>query len=327
MFKGNDINIFNSVKLGYAVIESNRLKEWYSFGKEAIGLHAEFDNDECVCFRLDKHKKRFLIRKGGTEDFTSLGFQIKDENSLNIILDRLKKRKVTIIPGEAGEAVLRGVKSFWQFVGPKGLNIELFIDPILTETPLKMSASGFVTEEFGMGHVAMVSKRPEELIEFWKEIFGARISDYIEQKMSGVTLDIVFLRMNPRHHSVAVAATRGLHLDPISTRIQHLNIEAKELKDVTGAYLRCKNLGFEIARGIGQHPNDLELSFYVITPSGFELEVGWNPIPVDEIEWKQNKYKQISSWGHRPEMSTTLSRFREFRRGIFSLFRSEYAPF
>ncbi|EPG73261.1 putative 2,3-dihydroxybiphenyl 1,2-dioxygenase [Leptospira fainei serovar Hurstbridge str. BUT 6] len=327
MFNGDKNDLFNSVKLGYAVIESNKLEEWYSFGKEAIGLHAEFNNEDSLSFRLDNHKKRILIRKGEAEDFTCIGFQIKNEHSLNLILERLKKRKVTITPGGAAQAFLRGVNSFWQFKGPKGLNIELFIDPILTEAPLEMLSKGFVTEEFGMGHVAMVSKRPDDLVEFWKEIFGARISDYIEQKMSGLTLDITFLRLNPRHHSLAVAATRGLRMDPITARIQHLNIETKNLADMTGAYHRCKDLGFEIAHGIGQHPNDLELSFYVITPSGFEFEVGWNPLPVNEIEWKQSKYKQISTWGHRPEISTVLSRLGEFRKAFVSLFRSEYIPF
>ncbi|PJZ25674.1 extradiol ring-cleavage dioxygenase [Leptospira hartskeerlii] len=327
MFEVGSENLFNSVKLGYVIVESDHLERWLTFGKDAIGLHAEYLSEDMLSFRIDRHIRRFLIKKGNAEDFTSLGFQVKDENSLKSILEILKERRIEVRRGSGIDANLRGVESFWEFLGPKGLRIEIFINPILTETPLNMLSKGFVTEQFGMGHFAMVSKQPEKLIEFWKEIFGARISDYIEQKMSGVTLDITFLRMNPRHHSIAIAATRGLRLDPLSTRIQHLNIEMRNLEDMTNAYQRCKELGFEIAHGIGQHPNDLELSFYVITPSGFEFEVGWNPISVSEIDWKQNKYKQISAWGHEPEISTALSRFNEFRRGFFSLFRSEYIPF
>jgi hypothetical protein len=33
----------------------------------------------------------------------------------------------------------------------------------------------------------------------------------------------------------------------------------------------------------GQHTNDKELSYYAMTPSGFEWEVGWNPIIVDKL--------------------------------------------
>ncbi|PJZ77390.1 VOC family protein [Leptospira neocaledonica] len=327
MFENGPADLFNSAQLGYVIIESNHLDRWLQLGKDAIGLHAEYLSEDILSFRIDWHVRRFLIRKGDAEDFTVLGFQIKDENSLKKILEKLKERKVEVRRGSGIEASLRGIEAFWEFSGPKGLKIEIFTNPILTETPLNMLSKGFVTEQFGMGHVAIVSKQPERLIKFWKEIFGARVSDQIEQKMSGVILDITFLRMNPRHHSIAIAATRGLRMDPLSTKIQHLNIEVKNLEDMTQAYRRCKELGFEIAHGIGQHPNDLELSFYIVTPSGFELEIGWNPISVSEIQWKQNKYKQISAWGHEPEISTALSRLNEFRRGVFSLFRSEYIPF
>lgn len=320
-------DLFNSSQLGYVVIESDRLERWLVFAKEAIGLHAEYLSEDTLSFRMDRHARRFLIRKGDSEDFVALGFEIRDEKSLSNILDILKKKKVDVRKGSGTEASLRAVSEFWEFEGPKGLRIELFTRPILTDTPLDMLSKGFVTGPFGMGHVAMVSKHPKRLVEFWQETFGARVSDFIEQKMSGITLDITFLRMNPRHHSVAIAATRGLRMDPLPTRIQHLNVEAKNLEDMIGAYLRCKNLGFEIAHGIGQHPNDLELSFYVITPSGFEFEVGWNPIQVDEAEWKQTDYRAISTWGHRPEISTVWSRFGEFGRGFSSLFRSEYLPF
>ncbi|TGJ99531.1 extradiol ring-cleavage dioxygenase [Leptospira semungkisensis] len=318
---------FNFAELGYVVIESNYLERWLVFGRDGIGLHAEYLSEDMLSFRIDQHARRFLIKKGTSEDLTSLGFRIKDENSLQNILGILKKRNISVKKGNGFDASLRGVDAFWEFSGPKGLKIEIFTQPILTETPLNMLSQGFVTEQFGMGHVAIVSKQPEKLIEFWQEIFGARISDRIEQRMSGVILDITFLRMNPRHHSLAIAATRGLRMDPLPTRIQHLNLEVKNLEDMTQAYHRCKELGFEIAHGIGQHPNDLELSFYVITPSGFEFEVGWNPIAVNENEWKQNKYNRISAWGHEPENATAFSRWNEFARGFLSLFRSEYSPF
>ena len=51
---------------------------------------------------------------------------------------------------------------------------------------------------------------------------------------------------------------------------------------MTEAYRRLRELGFAIANGIGQHPNDRELSFYVASPSGFEIELGWNPIVVTD---------------------------------------------
>jgi hypothetical protein len=53
---------------------------------------------------------------------------------------------------------------------------------------------------------------------------------------------------------------------------------------MVGAYQRVRELGFSMAWSIGQHTNDKELSFYCVTPSGFELEVGWNPIPPSSVK-------------------------------------------
>ena len=113
------------------------------------------------------------------------------------------------------------------------------------------------------------------MIAFWREIFDAKISDYIEDRISGVDLHFTFLRVNPRHHSIAVAATKGIAMDPFATKIQHLEMQAATLDDIGAAYRRCRALGFKIAMAVGQHPNDRDVSFYAVTPSGFYFELGW----------------------------------------------------
>jgi len=41
------------------------------------------------------------------------------------------------------------------------------------------------------------------------------------------------------------------------------------------------------------------VSFYVETPSGFELEYGYDAIQVDPRTWRMARYDKISSWGHK----------------------------
>lgn len=166
------------------------------------------------------------------------------------------------------------------------------------------------------------------MLAFWQGIFDARLSDRIEEKISGVNLLITFLRMNERHHSIAVARTKGLKLDPIPSRIQHMAFQVADLEDLSRAYERCRKMGYKIAMSVGQHTNDREISFYVHTPSGFEFEIGWNPIMVDEATWDPNAVHQgISVWGHKPVDHTFADDLRQFRTAIASLFRHEYRPF
>jgi hypothetical protein len=158
---------------------------------------------------------------------------------------------------------------------------------------------------------------------YYHTVFDARLSDFIDETISGVKVKIRFLRVNQRHHSVAIASMNRLPVNPIRTRIQHLNIQVAELDDLTRSYQRIKELGFGMALGVGQHTNDRELSYYAMTPSGFEWEVGWNPLVVDETTWEPTTHQGISIWGHTPEGQTVIDKLAQFKAGARSLLRAE----
>lgn len=318
-------SLFGRVRLGYVLAESRKRLEWHRFGVEALGLHADMADDGALAFRIDGHQRRLIVREGPAEDVIALGWQLDNEDALQTALQRLRARGVVVEAGTAGEAALRGVAQFWGFTGPKRLQVELFIAPILTPLALSMRASGFVTGAGGMGHVAITTREPESMQAFWREVFDARLSDHIEERLNGLQLELTFLRLNERHHSVATAATRGMRLNTLRTQLHHLNLQTASLDDVTEGYRRCRELGYKIASAIGQHPNDRELSFYVASPSGFEIELGWNPIVVnDDEEWTPSTYQGISLWGHYPESLTAGGKLKQLGRGLLSLSRAEY---
>jgi 2,3-dihydroxybiphenyl 1,2-dioxygenase len=231
---------------------------------------------------------------------------------------------VPVTAGTGEQAALRGVERLVRFPGPNGLIQEVYTRPRTATAPLQMAArGGFVTGAAGMGHVAVTTKRPHQVRGYYQAVFDARLSDYIDETISGLKFKIRFLRVNQRHHTVAIAAVDRMRLNPIRTRLQHLNIQVADLDDMTGAYQRVKELGFRMALGVGQHTNDKELSFYAVTPSGFEWEVGWNPVVVDEATWEPASYHGISIWGHTPEGQTIIDKLGQFRIGAASLLHRE----
>jgi hypothetical protein len=84
-----------------------------------------------------------------------------------------------------------------------------------------------------------------------------------------------------------------------------------------------KQLGFQMALAVGQHTNDKELSYYAMTPSGFEWEVGWDPIVVDEETWEPTTHRGISSWGHTREGQTIIEKLGQFTTAARSLLHHE----
>ncbi len=317
-------SLFGRVRMGYLLAESVRLDEWAMFAGEGLGLHVDIPWRGVVACRIDAHQRRLIVREGAAEDVIAIGWQLDDDAALNLALARLAARGIGVQEGSPDEATLRGVKRFWFFAGPKKLRTELFTNAVLSDLPLRMKASGFVTGSAGMGHVAVTTRQPEVMQAFFKNVFDARLSDEIEDKIDGLNLDFAFLRLNERHHSFATASTRGVRLNPLRTQIHHMNLQCASLDDVTEAFLRCRAMGYPIANTIGQHPNDRELSFYVQTPSGFEIELGWTPIVVDERTWQTTTYQCISLWGHRPENLSLRVKLGRLRRGIASLMQPEF---
>jgi 2,3-dihydroxybiphenyl 1,2-dioxygenase len=312
-----DDSVFGSVQLGYLVVESQRFRDWRRFGADAIGLHVDELTEDVMRFRLDDRECRFLIQRGPAEDLTAIGWHVTDHDTFDRVVRRVAERGVPIEEGTPEEAALRGVERLWRFAGPKGIVQEIFTTAHTTAKPLYMISSGFVTGAGGMGHVAITSRDPHGIHRYYNTVFDSRLSDYIDENISGLTLKIRFLRVNERHHSVAVANVQGLKVDPIRTRVQHVNIEAATLEDMVGAYQRVRELGFSMAWSIGQHTNDKELSFYCVTPAGFELEVGWNPIvftPELEAAWQVATHQGISIWGHKPVDPGVLDKLGQIRQ-------------
>ncbi|MFF3374168.1 VOC family protein [Streptomyces sp. NPDC002680] len=316
-------SVFGSVHLGYLVVETNRFTEWRRFGTDAIGMHHDDLDTGLMRFRLDDQECRFLLRRGPAEDVVATGWHLDDHTTFEQIEARVRAHGVPCVEGTAEEAKQRGVERLLRFPGPKGIAQEIYTSPVRSPEPLKMLSSGWVTGDSGMGHVAITSARPTLMRGYFTTVFDARLTDYIDETISGARLKIRFLRVNERHHSIAIAAVRGLPIDPVRTRVQHLNIQAASLDDLARSYERVHELGFDMALSVGQHTNDKELSYYARTPSGFEWEVGWNPVVVDEATWEPSTHQGISVWGHLPVGRTIVDKLDQFRLGALSLARPE----
>ncbi|BBX48645.1 VOC family protein [Mycobacterium cookii] len=318
------MNVFGRVHLGYVVVETERFADWRRFGRDAIGMHLDDALPDVMRFRLDDNPCRFLLQRGPAEDVTALGWQVDSHGVFDEILARVTGHGVPVTEGTAEQAGLRGVERLVRFPGPNGLTQELFTRARNGVGPLDMAVrGGFVTGEAGIGHVAVTSTKPHRMRGYYDTVFDARLSDYIDETISGLKFKIRFLRVNQRHHSIAIAAVNRLPINPIRTRVQHVNVQVADLDDMTASYQRVTDQGFRMALAVGQHTNDRELSYYAVTPSGFEWEVGWNPIVVDEKTWEPTTYQGISIWGHTRQGQTIIDKLGQFKTAAHSLLHRE----
>ena len=74
------------------------------------------------------------------------------------------------------------------------------------------------------------------------------------------------------------------------------------IDDVGTAYdLVAAREDIPVTMTMGRHTNDLMTSFYLRTPSGFDIEYGTGGLLVPENEpWLVGSYDAMSIWGHKP---------------------------
>ena len=229
-------------------------------------MHCDDMAPDTIRFRLDANECRILLRRGPAEDVVALGWHLDDHATFDEVNRRVIDHGVPAVEGTDEEAKLRGVERFLRFPGPNGLTQEIYTTARTAPLPLDIPGTGFVTGAGGLGHVALSTKKPHQIRGYYNHVFDARLSDYIDETINSMKLKIRFLRVNERHHSVAIASVNALPINPIRTRVQHVNVQVATLDDMVTSYQRVKELGFHMALSVGQHTNDKELSYYAHDP-------------------------------------------------------------
>ncbi|HUO36616.1 MAG TPA: VOC family protein, partial [Mycobacterium sp.] len=148
----------------------------------------------------------------------------------------------------------------------------------------------FVTGDEGLGHAVLIVPDWDAATHLFIDVLGFHVSDDIE-----AGIKVRFLHCNPRHHSLAFSALPGM------AGFHHLMLEVTDPQHVRQAYQLVQERGLPVAMTLGKHTNDEMFSFYVRTPSGFEIEYGAGGRVIDLSQpWPVGHYDAMSSWGHQP---------------------------
>lgn len=285
----------NGIKqLAYLGFGVSDLEAWERFATRVLGLEvARRADDGSFTLRMDGRCERFFVQPG-EDDLQFLGWEVDDEAALTDIAARLEKAGVRVEGGTDAEKAARRVQGLLKFTDPGGILVEVCHGHARADAPFRSSVvkSGFVADDLGLGHLVISTRNRDESRDFYIDVLGFRLSDHIVCDLGGFHVDIAFLHVNGRHHSLAMGG-------PMPKKIHHFMLEVAHLDDVGLALDRAMDAGVIIEQGLGRHPNDKMFSFYAQTPSGFQFEYGWGGRIVDDEVWKPTTYDCISEWGHR----------------------------
>src|SRR5215475_9676646 len=287
-------------QLGYLGLSVSDIGAWEQFATQTLGLQISGRRDDgTLLLRNDDYHHRFLVHPTGKDDLDYIGWEVSDEHALRAMAEQLKAAGIEVRHGTPEEIQLRGVVDLILFKDPSGNPSEVFYGPLMAfNAPFQSPRpiSGFVAGAQGLGHMVVVMDDLERSIHFYRDVLGMKISDFVEvERPPGNRFRIAFFHCNPRHHTIAFY---GMPNPP--KRLNHFMLQAKSFDDVGATFYLCQDQGIPISRGLGRHTNDHMMSFYLRTPSGFDVEYGWGGREVDDSVWQVQYHTSGSMWGHRP---------------------------
>ena len=275
--------------LSYIGFASPNAAEWNTFGTDVLGAQlAAPGPDGAVRLRVDDAAARITIHSGDSEQLAYLGWDVGDAAGLDAAVARVEATGITV-HDDAAIAALRQTDAASWFLDPFGFRHELSFG-LAVEGPFVPSRpiSGFVTGEGGLGHAVLIVPDFDAASTFYADVLGFKVSDDVE---AGIKLR--FFHCNSRHHTLAIAAVPGM------VGVHHLMLEVGSIDDVGSGLDIVNERGLTLAMSLGRHTNDLMTSFYVRTPSGFEIEYGTGGRLVDDETWEIGQYDTQSMWGHK----------------------------
>lgn len=276
--------------LGYVGVESPAAKQWEEFGPDVLGLGiADAGSSNTVYLRMDDRHHRLAVRPGERDRLLHLGWDVGDAEAFAQAVDALDRAGISHAEGTDEECADRKVLRMTSFSDPVGFRHELFYGQLLLPPASPGEArTAFVTGDQGMGHAVVVVPDLKQSEQFYVDRMGFKKSDEIYD-----WLTLMFFHCNSRHHSLAMTEMSGLR------GLHHVMLEAQDLDAVGIAYDLCLEREIPLSMTLGRHSNDRMLSFYVRTPSGFDIEYGWGGLQVDEKMWKVGHYQKGDIWGHK----------------------------
>jgi 2,3-dihydroxybiphenyl 1,2-dioxygenase len=250
-------------------------------------------------WRDDDRVHRVIVTEGPADDAVAAGFEVADADELDQVAGRLANLGYTVTTGDDQQRAARKVEGMITTTAPWGVPVEV-VHGLQGGLPFESPTmpGGFKTAGVGFGHCVFMISDLEEAHRFVCDGLGLRQTDWIDLEVAPeVFVTGRFYHCNTRHHTMALIAPPG---PPSPKKLHHFMVETNAVDDVGAAFDRAYASGHAIPNGLGKHDNDKMFSFYVMTPAGFQIEVGHGAREVGP-DWTENRsYSSISEWGHQP---------------------------
>jgi 2,3-dihydroxybiphenyl 1,2-dioxygenase len=282
-------------ELGYVCFGVSDLAAWRDFAGNLLGLEVfeEPGEPDRLYLRTDYWHHRIILEKNAADDLTAAGLRVAGVEEFAAMQKVLKDAGIKFEVGGRDLAASRRVLEIMRLSDPAGNPIEIFhgprVDTYKPFLPGRRMHGRFLTgDQGGVGHMILRNAGIDKAYQFYK-LLGMRggVEYQVPAGPNGEIAEILFMHCNERDHTVAFGP-------PSKKSINHLMLEVENLDDVFMTHDLVQASKYPVMISLGKHANDRMFSFYVASPSGFLIEIGWGGRPATH----QSEYYTRDTYGH-----------------------------
>jgi catechol 2,3-dioxygenase-like lactoylglutathione lyase family enzyme len=239
-------------KIAHASYETPDLERQTEYYTEILGLTLAAKEKDAVYLANTIDHHAFVLRKGAEARCGRVAFEIGPDDDLDGFEKQAAAHGVKTSRKKDAEPTISDMVTFED---PKGTIVEVFRRP--EPQRIKFSGTGIVPHK--LGHVAFHVTEVKKVTQFYCEVLGFRVSDWMGDFFS-------FLRCGSDHHTINLMETG-------SNRHFHT---AFELRDWGHLQTACDYLsmnGYKMLWGPGRHGIGHNLFAYHRSPNGLITEL------------------------------------------------------
>jgi catechol 2,3-dioxygenase len=271
--------------IGHVALRVTDLERSVEHVESVLGLRVRMRSDgEALLTSNEKHHELQLIA-AESAGFDHVGLEVESAADLDEVRARALAAGAQLLEVPADEV---GLGAGARFSGPAGIVYEVYDgmerDPLSIHTYLRPGIRKF-------GHLTFLCEQPEQVVTFWKNGLGFRVSD----EAGGIT----WMRCDSDHHGLSVGPR------PAGNVLHHYAWQVQDLASLGQYCDDIARLGLTLDWGPVRHGPGFNLAAYLRDPDDAIIEVYADLLQIhderayERIDWS-NEPRALNLWGPLP---------------------------